>query len=86
MSANHIGPELETGQFTVIQTHKDGFQHVYAGGLAKIEDEVVHPNLAQMTPCFEVRWGLLYCIVKGKWLGIEVVQLLVPKRYWWVLV
>ncbi|KYO38004.1 hypothetical protein Y1Q_0019482 [Alligator mississippiensis] len=81
MEEDDIGPELEPGQFTVDQTHEDGFCNVHERRPAKIEDEVVQPDLAQMVPHFEVKHGFLYPINKGQELGTEIAWLLVPKRY-----
>ncbi|KYO43892.1 hypothetical protein Y1Q_0012863 [Alligator mississippiensis] len=65
MEEDEIGLELESGQLAIKHTCEDGFLNMYEGGLAKIKDEVVQPDLVQMVPRFKVRQGLLYRIDEG---------------------
>lgn len=68
-------------QFTEHQRQEPLFQNIFKESLAKQVDEILNPRLAEMTPRFEVRNGILYRMDKGRG-GEEILQILVAHQYW----
>lgn len=56
-------------------------QNIFEEHLAKREEEVLKPELGEMTPRFKVRNGILHQIDKGRG-GEEAAQIPVPRHYW----